>query len=55
MICIDTGLNNQQQPNSYDMETPVDCADGAARILDPIYRELKTQCVFYKDYKVSRW
>ena len=55
MVCVDTGWNNPQQPNSYDFETPVDCADGAARILDPIYRKLKTPGVFYKDYQISQW
>ncbi|VBB18502.1 SDR family NAD(P)-dependent oxidoreductase [Yasminevirus sp. GU-2018] len=55
MICVDTGWNNPQQPNSYDFKTPVDCADGAARILDPIYRELKQHSVMYKDYKVHPW
>lgn len=55
MICVDTGWNNPQQPNSYDFETPVDCADGAARILDPIYRELKRHSVMYKNYEVHPW
>lgn len=55
MVCVDTGWNNPQQPNSYDFETPVDCADGAARILDPIYRELKKHSVLYKNYDVNPW
>jgi NAD(P)-dependent dehydrogenase (short-subunit alcohol dehydrogenase family) len=55
MVCVDTGWNNPQQPNSYDVETPVDCADGASRILDPIYRELKTHSVMYKNYEVHPW
>ena len=55
MVCVDTGWNNPQQPNSYDFQTPVDCADGAARILDPIYRELKQSGVFYKDFEQHSW
>lgn len=55
MICVDTGWNNPQHPNSYDFKTPVDCIDGAARILDPVYRELKQHSVMYKDYKVHPW
>jgi NAD(P)-dependent dehydrogenase (short-subunit alcohol dehydrogenase family) len=55
MVSVDTGWNNSQHPNSYDVKTPVDCVDGAARILDPIYRELKKFGVFYKDYKISDW
>lgn len=51
MVCVDTGWNNPQQPNSYDFQTPIDCADGAARILDPIYRELKQSGIFYKDFE----
>jgi NAD(P)-dependent dehydrogenase (short-subunit alcohol dehydrogenase family) len=55
MVCVDTGWNNPQQPNSYDFETPIDCADGAARILDPIYRELKKHSVLYKNYEIHPW
>lgn len=55
MVCVDTGWNNPQQPNSYDFQTPVDCADGAARILDPIYRELKQCGVLYKDFEPHAW
>ena len=55
MICVDTGWNNPQQPNSYEFETPIDCADGAARILDPIYRELKRHSILYKNYEVNPW
>jgi NAD(P)-dependent dehydrogenase (short-subunit alcohol dehydrogenase family) len=55
MVCVDTGWNNSQYPNSYDIDTPIDCADGAARILDPIYRELKTHSIFYKNFKKHNW
>jgi NAD(P)-dependent dehydrogenase (short-subunit alcohol dehydrogenase family) len=55
MACVDTGWNNHQRPNSYEFTTPVDCADGAARILDPIYRELKHHSVLYKDFEVHSW
>lgn len=56
VLCsVDTGWNNNQMPNSYGTVTPVDCADGAARILDPIYRKLKKPGVFYKDFKETDW
>ncbi len=55
MVSVDTGWNNSQHPNSYEVSTPVDCVDGAARILDPIYRELKQFGIFYKDYRISDW
>lgn len=55
MVCVDTGWNNSQYPNTYDIQTPIDCADGAARILDPIYRELKTHSIFYKNFKKHNW
>jgi NAD(P)-dependent dehydrogenase (short-subunit alcohol dehydrogenase family) len=55
MVCIDTGWNNSQYPNSYETLTPVDCIDGAARILDPIYRNLKKVGIMYKDYQECEW
>ena len=50
LVCVDTGWNNSQYPNSYDIQTPIDCMDGAARILDPIFRNLIKHSVLYKDY-----
>ena len=55
LFSVDTGWNNNQMPKSYGTVTPVDCADGAARILDPIYRQLKTPGIFYKDFKETNW
>jgi len=55
LFSVDTGWNNNQMPKSYGTVTPVDCVDGAARILDPIYRKLKTPGVFYKDFKETNW
>jgi NAD(P)-dependent dehydrogenase (short-subunit alcohol dehydrogenase family) len=55
MVCVDTGWNNSQSPLSYDTHTPVDCVDGAARILDPIYRELKQPGILYKDFENHVW
>lgn len=52
VVGVDTGWNNSQQPNTYDVITPVDCKDGSARILDPIYRRLKNHSVIYKNYKI---
>ena len=56
VLCsVDTGWNNNQMPKGYDAKTPVDCVDGAARILDPIFRELKKPGVFYKDFMEHDW
>jgi NAD(P)-dependent dehydrogenase (short-subunit alcohol dehydrogenase family) len=52
VVGVDTGWNNSQQPDSYDVTTPVDCKDGSARILDPIYRRLENHSVIYKNYKI---
>lgn len=52
MVGVETGWNNSQQPDSYERITPLDCKDGSARILDPIYRRLKQHSVIYKDYKI---
>jgi len=56
VLCsVDTGWNNNQAPKGYDTVTPVDCIDGAARILDPIFRELKKPGIFYKDFIEHAW
>jgi NAD(P)-dependent dehydrogenase (short-subunit alcohol dehydrogenase family) len=52
VVGVETGWNNSQQPDSYERVTPLDCKDGAARILDPIYRNLKQHSVIYKDFKI---
>jgi NAD(P)-dependent dehydrogenase (short-subunit alcohol dehydrogenase family) len=52
MVGVDTGWNNSQQPDTYARTTPVDCKDGSARILDPIYRKLTQHSVIYKDFKI---
>jgi NAD(P)-dependent dehydrogenase (short-subunit alcohol dehydrogenase family) len=55
MCAVETGWNNSQQPLSYDFQTPIDCLDGAMRILDPIFNELKIHSVVYKDYQIHNW
>lgn len=63
MVSVDTGWNNSQSPipviqsraSSYEEHTPLDCADGAARILWPIYSESTTHSVLYKDYEIRNW
>lgn len=54
MVSVDTGWNNMQQPNSYEIQSPLDCIDGAARILDPIFSEIKRPGI-YKDYKAGQY
>lgn len=55
MVAVDTGWNTIEHPKSYHMKSPIDCIDGAARVLDPIYMELKKPAVFYKNFKVKSW
>jgi NAD(P)-dependent dehydrogenase (short-subunit alcohol dehydrogenase family) len=55
MCAVETGWNNSQYPLSYEFKTPLDCLDGAMRILDPIFSELKTYGVVFKDYQIHSW
>lgn len=55
MCAVETGWNNPQFPLSYDYETPLDCLDGAMRILEPIFCQLKDSGVIYKDYQIYDW
>ncbi len=55
MSCVDTGWNNIQQPDSYHISSPIDCIDGASRILYPIFTELKKHSVLFKDYEPHPW
>lgn len=53
MVSVDTGWNTVEQPCSYHIKSPLDCIDGAARILDPIFRKLTKHGVIYKDFMVT--
>jgi len=55
MVSVDTGWNTVEEPNSYHLKSPIDCIDGAARILDPIFKKLTNSGVFYKNYKEVNW
>lgn len=56
ILCgVETGWNNPQQPLSYEFNTPLDCIDGASRILDPIFNKLTKHSVIYKDYKICNF
>ena len=55
MVSVDIGWNTIEQPKSYDLKSPIDCVDGAARILDPIFRGLVIPGVFYKDFRQTNW
>jgi NAD(P)-dependent dehydrogenase (short-subunit alcohol dehydrogenase family) len=55
MVGVETGWCNYQQPKMHNIRSPLDCADGASRILDPIYRELKKYGIFLKDYVQHPW
>lgn len=61
VACVDTGWVTNEYPISaeFDVESkfhpPLDEIDGAARILDPIFCDLKCRGVFYKDYNITSW
>jgi NAD(P)-dependent dehydrogenase (short-subunit alcohol dehydrogenase family) len=55
MVCVDTGWNTIEEPLSYDIKSPLDCIDGAARLLDPIYNKLLKSGIFYKDFVETEW
>jgi len=61
---VDTGWNSEERPvndpkRDPTFETPLDCADGAARVLDPIFvAETEQRYIFgqfLKDYAPSEW
>lgn len=55
MLSVDTGWNTIMTPNSYDKTSPLDCIDGMARILDPIFNNLTKPGIFYKDFCEKDW
>jgi NAD(P)-dependent dehydrogenase (short-subunit alcohol dehydrogenase family) len=55
LVSVDTGWNTIEEPLSYDKSAPLDCIDGAIRILDPIVCNLTRPGVFYKDFKLTSW
>ncbi len=62
---VDTGWVTDMRPKAYAERNPdkypdpLDCIDGAARVLDPVFMGIKTGKNMYgkflKDYKVSEW
>jgi NAD(P)-dependent dehydrogenase (short-subunit alcohol dehydrogenase family) len=61
---VDTGWNSQERAvndplRDPSFETPLDCADGAARVLDPIFVGETTGRIivgqFLKDYEPTEW
>lgn len=65
MSCVDTGWVTDEFPVGYiranggEFHPPLDEIDGAARILDPVFKMINTNVkeigVFYKDYKPTVW
>ena len=56
MIGVDTGWNNIMHPKKcYEVESPLDVDDGAARILYPIENNLKAYGILYKDCLPRAW
>jgi NAD(P)-dependent dehydrogenase (short-subunit alcohol dehydrogenase family) len=55
VVSVDTGWNTIEEPLSYERVAPLDCIDGAARILHPIFSQLTKSGIFYKDYKETSW
>ncbi len=67
MTSVDTGWVTDERPHAQaahearrGFETPLDCRDGAARVLHPIYHGMKEEnqpyfAVFLKDFRVHPW
>lgn len=55
MVSVDTGWNTIEEPLSYHVQSPLDCIDGAARVLDPIYQNLRIGGIFYKNFVRTEW
>ncbi len=55
MLSVDTGWNTIEEPISYHLRAPIDCIDGMARILDPIFNNLTQHGIFYKNFKSTSW
>jgi NAD(P)-dependent dehydrogenase (short-subunit alcohol dehydrogenase family) len=63
MNSVDTGWVTDEDPEViaarktrvHGFHPPLDIIDGAARILDPIFADLRVHGVFFKDYKPTSW
>ena len=67
MTSVDTGWVTDERPftqaaheTERGFETPLDCADGAARVVHPVYHGLQPEnqpyfAVFLKDFRVHEW
>lgn len=55
MLSVDTGWNTIEEPCSYHIKSPIDCIDGMARILDPIFSNLTKPGLFYKNFRPTSW
>jgi NAD(P)-dependent dehydrogenase (short-subunit alcohol dehydrogenase family) len=61
VACVDTGWVTNEYPINVerDLESkfhpPLDEIDGAARVLDPIFCNLRPRGLFYKDYCITNW
>lgn len=55
IVAVDTGWNTIEHPNCYNEKSPIDCIDGAARIVDPIFMNKIEYGIFYKNFKVISW
>lgn len=55
VLSVDTGWNTIEEPCSYDKVAPLDCKDGMARILDPIFTHLNRSGIFLKNFIETEW
>jgi NAD(P)-dependent dehydrogenase (short-subunit alcohol dehydrogenase family) len=62
MNSVDTGWVSQMFPHGHAYEhtrVPLDCVDGAARVLDPVFQAFNENIItsgcFFKDYKPRTW
>lgn len=67
MNSVDTGWVTNENPyniqelmkNKYKFQVPLDCLEGAMRVIDPIYQGVNNKAYifgkFLKDYQESVW
>lgn len=54
VVSVTPGYVSNMHPLCHDIATPLDCMDGAMRILDPVINKGQ-HGLFYKNYKSCKW
>ena len=63
MHAVDTGWVTDEDPEAiaarktavHGFHPPLDIVDGAARVLDPVFADIRDAGLFWKDYRVADW